>query len=64
MCFFNKYVHELVTIDGDSTQLLLVVVDEIAKGVLFLLISHTHSLLVYLCCLGCGIGILLPQLSQ
>jgi len=43
---------------------LLVVVDDIAKGVLFLLISHTQSLLIDLCCLCCGIGILLPQLWQ
>jgi len=44
--------------------LLLVVVDEITKSVLFLLISHTHSLLIDLCCLCRGIGILLPQLWQ
>jgi len=38
--------------------------DDIAKGVLVLLISHTHSLLMDLCCLCCGTGILLPELWQ
>ena len=41
--FFNKYVHELVTIDTKSTELLLAGINKIKTKLVFLLsCSDTH----------------------